>query len=270
MRRGAYLGPGLAIVGLLVLTALLAPWLVPLDPHQVDLARQLAPPSVTQRLGADENGRDVLALLVHGARVALLVSLPTTLLTAAIGIPIGAIAGYRGGWRDELLSRTTDLMLAFPGMLLSILLLFLTQKPGYGAVVLALVVNGWAGFARLTRGEVMRERARPYVEAGRALGLSDARLLWRHVLPNCASALLAQASFAAGTAILAEAGLSFLGLGPYGAPSWGALLDQGASYFLLAPHLAILPGLAILATVLGFNLIGDGLRDHLDPHDGSR
>ena len=164
--------------------------------------------------------------------------------------------------------RAVDVALAFPGVLLSIFLLFLLGKPSYMGVVLSLSLTGWASFARITRAEVMRQRGMSYAEAARALGLTRGRILLRHLLPNCASALLSQTSFALGSAVLAEAALSFLCIGPYGAPSWGAALDQGASFFLIAPHLAIFPGLAILTAVLGFNFLGDGLRDHLDPQQG--
>jgi peptide/nickel transport system permease protein len=234
----------------------------------VSLADQFATPSWRHPFGADESGRDLLMLLLHGTRVALGVSIPSVAISALVGIGLGAVAGQRGGLIDGLLLRAVDVALAFPGVLLSIFLLFLLGKPSYTGVVLTLSLTGWASFARITRAEVLRQRGMSYAEAARALGLSRERILLRHLLPNCASALLSQTSFALGAAVLAEAALSFLGLGPYGAPSWGAALDQGASFFLIAPHLAIFPGLAILSAVLGFNFLGDGLRDHLDPQQG--
>jgi peptide/nickel transport system permease protein len=266
--RSLYLRLGGGVFLLLIAAALLAPIVAPFDPSAVSLADQFATPSWRHPFGADESGRDLLMLLLHGTRVALGVSIPTVALSALIGIGVGAVAGQRGGLIDGLLLRAVDVALAFPGVLLSIFLLFLLGKPSYMGVVLSLSLTGWASFARITRAEVMRQRGMSYAEAARALGLSRSRILLRHLLPNCASALLSQTSFALGSAVLAEAALSFLGIGPYGAPSWGAALDQGASFFLIAPHLAIFPGLAILTAVLGFNFLGDGLRDHLDPQQG--
>ena len=263
--RSLYLRLGGGVFLLLIAAALLAPIVAPFDPSAVSLADQFATPSWRHPFGADESGRDLLMLLLHGTRVALGVSIPTVALSALIGIGVGAVAGQRGGLIDGLLLRAVDVALAFPGVLLSI---FLLGKPSYTGVVLSLSLTGWASFARITRAEVMRQRGMSYAEAARALGLSRGRILLRHLLPNCASALLSQTSFALGSAVLAEAALSFLGIGPYGAPSWGAALDQGASFFLIAPHLAIFPGLAILTAVLGFNFLGDGLRDHLDPQQG--
>ncbi len=185
--------------------------------------------------------------------------------STTIGITIGAIAGYMGGWVDEALMRLTEVLMSFPGVLLAILIIFITQEPSMVAVIGALSVSGWAGYARLVRGQVLSEREREYVEAARALGLHPARVLFGHVLPNVIAPVIVQATFGLAGAILAEASLSFLGLGPQDQPSWGALLDQGASFFLLTPHLAIVPGVAIMLTVLGVNFLGDGLRDALDP-----
>lgn len=266
--RSAYLRTGLTVTLLLTAAALLAPLLAPFDPTAISVAEQFAPPSMQHPFGTDESGRDLFMLLLHGTRVALGVSLPSVALSSLIGITAGALAADRGGLTDSILLRAVDVALAFPGVLLSLFLLFLTGRPSYAGVILALSLTGWAGFARIARAEVLRQRGMSYAEAARALGLSRNRVLFRHLLPNCASALLAQTSFALGAAILAETALSFLGLGPYGAPSWGAALDQGASFFLIAPHLAIFPGLAVLTAVLGFNFLGDGLRDRLDPQQG--
>ena len=256
---------GLAVAGLLVLTALLAPVLSPVDPFSVDLSAELAPPGGAHLLGAGENGIDVLAHVLHGARVSLIVSVFAVLLSAAVGITLGGLAGYLGGAADEVLMRVVDVLLAFPGILLAI---FITSVlgPSLLNVVFALTFTGWTGYARLTRGQVLTLRERDYVQAARALGSGNARILFRHLLPNAAGPLLIQATFALPGAILAEASLSFLGLGaPPGTPSWGALVDQGTQYLLVAPHVALFPGLALALVVLGFNFLGDALRDALDP-----
>jgi peptide/nickel transport system permease protein len=202
--------------------------------------------------------------------VAVIVGLSTVTICAVLGVALGAVSGYFGGWIDEILMRATEILMAFPGILLAILIIFVTQEPGLPAVVGALTVTGWASYARLVRGQVLSERERPYVEAARALGFPSSRIIFREILPNVMAPVIVQATFGLAGAILAEASLSFLGLGAQNTPSWGALLDQGASYFLLTPHLAIFPGLAIMITVLGMNLLGDGLRDLLDVRTDDR
>lgn len=258
---------GAVIVGLVLLTALFADALAPFAIDHVDVTRQLEAPSSRHWFGTDENGGDVLSLMLHGARVAALVGLTTVLLCAFVGIVLGCISGYFGGWVDEAIMRVTETLMAFPGILLAILIIFITQEPSIWAVIGALSVSGWSGYARLVRGQVLAERERLYVEAARALGFGSRRIMFRHIVPNILAPVIVQATFGVAGAILAEASLSFLGLGPQDQPSWGALLDQGASYFLLTPHLAIFPGLAIMFTVLGINFLGDGLRDWLDPRE---
>jgi peptide/nickel transport system permease protein len=264
------LGPlayfGLVFLSLIGIVALFAPYLAPYDLAHMDVTRQLQPPSGDHWLGTDENGADILTLMIYGARVAGLVGLSVVSICASIGIFLGAISGYFGGTIDEVLMRLTDILMAFPGILLAILIIFITQEPSLLAVILALSVSGWAGYARLVRGQVLALREEAYVEAARALGLPTRRVLFRHIVPNSLAPVIIQATFGVAGAILAEAALSFLGLGPQDMPSWGALLDQGASYFLLTAHLAIFPGLAIMFTVLSINFVGDGLRDILDPH----
>lgn len=263
MRAGGRFG--LAVAGLLVLTALLAPVLSPYRPEAIDLAAELAPPGEAHLLGAGENGIDVLTHVLHGARVSLLVAFFAVGLSTLVGVTLGGLAGYLGGWVDEVLMRVVDVLLAFPGILLA---LFITAVlgPSLANVVFALAFSGWTGIARLTRAQVLTLRERDYVQAARALGAGDARILVRHLLPNAAGPLLVQTTFALPGAILAEASLSFLGLGaPPGTPSWGALVDQGTQYLLVAPHVALFPGLALAVTVLGFNFLGDALRDALDP-----
>jgi peptide/nickel transport system permease protein len=256
---------GLTVAGLLVLTALLGPVLSPLPPDAIDLARELAPPGPGHPLGTGENGIDLLTHILYGARISLVVAVFAVALSALVGTVLGGLAGYVGGLVDEALMRLTDVLLAFPGILLAI---FITavQGPSLTHVVFALSFTGWTGYARLARGQVLTLRERDYVQAARALGAGNARILFHHVLPNAAGPLVIQATSALPGAILAEASLSFLGLGaPPGTPSWGALVDQGTQYLLVAPHVALFPGLALALTVLGFHLLGDAVRDTLDP-----
>ncbi|MFW5968102.1 MAG: ABC transporter permease [Persicimonas sp.] len=274
VERHHKLGPlawlGMATLGLVFMVAIFAPYLAPYELGYVDVTRQLEGPSAAHWLGTDENGADVLTKIIYGSRVAVLVGLSTVAICSSIGIFLGSVSGYFGGVVDEVIMRVTDTMMAFPGILLAILLIFITQEPSLWAVVGALSAAGWAGYARLVRGEVLRERERPYVEASRALGFRTRRTLFREIVPNVLAPVTVQATFGVAGAILAEAALSFLGLGPQDMPSWGALLDQGASYFLLTPHLAIFPGVAIMITVLSINFVGDGLRDILDPRSVTR
>ena len=261
---------GLAVLLVVLAVALFAPWIAPYPLDYVDVTRQLEAPSARHWLGTDENGSDILTKIIYGTRVAVLVGLATVSICSTVGIFLGSISGYFGGWIDEVIMRITEILMAFPGILLAILLIFITQKPSLLAVIGALSVSGWAGYARLVRGQVLSERERAYVEASRALGFRTRRTLFREIVPNILAPVIVQATFGVAGAILAEASLSFLGLGPQDLPSWGALLDQGATYFLLTPHLAIFPGVAIMITVLSINFLGDGLRDILDPRAVTR
>ncbi len=256
---------GAAVLAVILLVAVFAPWLAPYELQYVDVTRQLQPPSPAHPLGTDENGADLLTQVIYGTRVAVTVGFGVVAICSTVGIVVGSIAGYLGGWVDELVMRVIDMLMAFPGILLAILLIFITQEPSIPAVIGALSVTGWTSYARLVRGEVLSEREEEYVEAARALGFRTPRVLLREILPNVMAPVIVQATFGVAAAILAEAALSFLGLGPQDVPSWGALLDQGATYFLLTPHLAIFPGLAIMITILALNFLGDGLRDLLDP-----
>ena len=269
MRRGrrpprdALLG-GL-LVGALALAALLAPWLAPFDPAEQRLEQRLEGPSAGHPLGLDELGRDVLSRLLHGARVSLLVGLSVVGLAGLLGGAAGALAGWAGGAVDAALMRLADVVLAFPGILLAIALVGVLG-PALGHLVLALVAIGWVGYARLLRAQVLAWREREFVLAGRALGLPAWRLLLRHLLPNVLPPFLVQVSLGMAGAILAEASLSFLGLGIQPpTPSWGAMINAGRGHLLDAPHLTLFPGLAILAAVLGLNFLGDGLVEALDP-----
>jgi peptide/nickel transport system permease protein len=258
----SFLGAALLLV--LSLVAAGADRIAPYDPTAQVLAENLAPPSARHVLGQDKLGRDILARIVYGTRVSLAVGVVTVVVSLAIGATIGALAGFAGGWVDELVMRAVDVLLAFPGLLLAIALTAVLG-PSLRNVLLALCLLGWTGFARVARGEIVRLREREYVEAARALGVPERRILVRHIVPLLATPLLVQATFGMAAAIVAEASLSFLGLGAQApTPSWGAMLNDGRAFVLVAPHLTIFPGLAILVTVLALNFLGDGLRDRLD------
>lgn len=250
--------------------ALLAPWLAPYDPYAMDLIGALQGPSAAHPLGQDEQGADILSRLLFGARISLLVGLSVVAVSATVGVAVGLVAGYLGGWVEEAIMRLVDVLLAFPGLLLAIALVAVLG-PGLGNVVLALSALGWVGFARLVRGQVLGLRSRDFVLAARSVGAGDLRLMAVHLLPNVMAPVLVQASFGIAGAVLSEASLSFLGLGvPPGTPSWGAMLAEGKHVLIEAPHVSIFPGAAIMAVVLGFNLLGDALTDWLDPRRRGR
>jgi peptide/nickel transport system permease protein len=231
---------------------------------RIELAEGLSPPSAQHLLGQDKLGRDVLARTLAGARVSLAVALVAVAVSVSIGTAVGAVAGFAGGAADVLLMRVVDVLLAFPGLLLAIALAG-ALGPGTGNVILALSVIGWTGYARLVRGEVRHIRAREHVEAAVALGLPSSRVLLRHVMPLVAAPLAVQATFGAAAAVVAEASLSFLGVGVQPpSPSWGSMLAEARSFVVEAPHLLVAPGAAITAFVLLLYLIGDALRDALD------
>jgi peptide/nickel transport system permease protein len=256
---------GAAIVLSAVCAALIGPLLVPFDPSFQQLPLRLEGPSIAHWFGLDELGRDILARVLYGARISLLVGLTVVSVSAAIGVVIGSIAGYFGGLIDEVISRVIDVLLAFPGLLLAIALVAVLG-PSLRNVVFALTVIGWVGYARLVRGQVLRAREFEFVQAAKALGASTFRILLRHVIPTAVPAVIVQATLGLGGAILAEASLSFLGLGVQPpTPSWGTMLNGGRIHLLDAPHLTVFPGVAIAVLVLGFNFLGDGLRDALDP-----
>ena len=256
---------GLVIVLVAVLAALVGPALSPYNPAAQELARRLEPPTLSHPFGLDELGRDILARLVAGARISLLVGLAVVSVSSVVGMLVGAIAGYFGGRVDDVISRVVDILMAFPGILLAIALVAVLG-PSLTNVVLALSVIGWVGYARLVRGQALRARELDFVHAARALGAGSPRVVLRHVLPSAFPAVVVQATLGMAGAIIAEASLSFLGLGVQPpTPSWGTMLDAGRAHLFDAPHLTIFPGLAIALLVLGFNFLGDGLRDRVDP-----
>lgn len=272
--RGRPRGPGSVILRLgaslallVILVALLAPWLTPSDPNRQALENRLDEPSRQHWLGLDELGRDILSRLIMGARVSVGVGLTVVLIAGFLGTAVGAVAGYFGGRVDTLLMRLTDVFMAFPGILLAIALVAVLG-PALRNVVVALVVIGWVGYARLVRGQVLQLREMEFVLAARAAGVAPLGIVMRHLLPNVLPTLVVQASLGMAGAILAEAGLSFLGLGIQPpTPSWGAMINAGRSHLLDAPHLALFPGLAILLTVMGLNFLGDALVGWLDPQN---
>jgi peptide/nickel transport system permease protein len=265
MRRRGRRGVATALTGLVIilLAAVAAPLFTP-DPRTTDLDARLRPPSLAHPFGQDALGRDVLARVLGGARVALGVAAVSVAISLALGVLFGALAGFAGGWVDVVISRLIDVFLAFPGLLLAIALAAVLG-PGVGNVVIALSVLGWTGYARLARGEVARLARRDFAQAARALGATPGRIVGRHLLPLAAPSLLVQAAFGLSAAVIAEGSLSFLGLGaPPPDPTWGGMLDEGRQFLLVAPHLVVFPGMALAGTVLLFQLLGDSLRDLLD------
>src|SRR3954469_21615270 len=256
---------GTLIVGMALLAAVVGPAITPFDPASQQLALRLAAPSLAHPFGLDELGRDILARVLAGARISFLVGLTVVSVSAAVGTLFGALAGYFGGLMDDVISRVIDILLAFPGLLLAIALVAVLG-PSLRNVLVALTIIGWVGYARLVRGQVLRAREFEYVQAARALGAGTPRILWKHVTPTAMPAVVVQATLGMAGAIIGEASLSFLGLGVQPpTPSWGTMLNGGRGHLLDAPHLTIFPGVAIAILVLGFNFLGDGLRDRLDP-----
>jgi len=256
---------GIFIVGLVTLTALLAPVIANQDPLAMSLPDRLQAPSVDHWLGRDENGADVFSKLIYGSRVSLGVAMSVVLISACLGLIIGSAAGYRGGWLDQMLMRITDMFYAFPGFLIALALVAVLGPSVYN-LILAMCVTSWTGFARLVRGEVLHLKEREHVQSARAVGAGTLRIVTLHIWPNLISLVVVQSTFAMAGTIISESGLSFLGLGVGShTPTWGALLNSGRRVMTEAPHISLAPGLAIVLLVLGFNLLGDGLRDHLDP-----
>jgi len=256
---------GAAIVLVVVVAAVFGPAVAPFDPATQEMALRLDGPTGLHWFGLDELGRDIFTRVLYGARISLLVGIVVVGVSATVGIAMGAIAGYFGGRVDETISRVIDILLAFPGLLLAIALVAVLG-PSLTNVVFALTLIGWVGYARLVRGQVLRAREFEFVQAARALGATTPRILLRHVIPTTLPAVTVQATLGMGAAILNEASLSFLGLGVQPpTPSWGTMLNYGRGHLLDAPHLTIFPGVAIAILVLGFNFLGDGLRDALDP-----
>ncbi|HRI53761.1 MAG TPA: ABC transporter permease [Pseudomonadota bacterium] len=264
-RLGAGVYLGLLLLALFVLLGLVGPLLCKRPPTLHDPDHLLNGPSLQHWLGTDENGCDLLTQLCFGARVLLGMCVSVVGLCLTVGVLVGTVAGYVGGWLDEAVMRVIDVLLAFPGILLNLAIVALVPRAGLGVLVFALAVNGWVGYARVARAQVLRVREQEFVLAARALGVGPGRVMLLHILPSIWSPIIVQVTFGLAGVVLAEASLSYLGLGPPVPYTWGALLTQGTNYFWTTPHLLLVPGLAIALMVLGCNLLGDGLRDYLDP-----
>lgn len=256
----------LTLAILMVIVALAAPWLSPSDPTAQKLAIRLEGPNASHWMGTDELGRDILSRVLFGARVSIFVGVSVVVGAGIVGLAVGSLAGYCGGWFDRFVNIVLiNAFLAFPGILLAIAFAAFLG-PGIGKVIFALIVTGWAGYARLSRAQVLQAKEMEYVLAARSLGASSARILLRHLLPNILQPVLVQATLGMAGAILAESTLSFLGVGVLAPmPSWGAMLNDARSHLFDAPHLVLFPALAVMVAVLTFNLLGDALRDWMDP-----
>jgi len=265
-RHNPLAATGVVLVLLFVIFAVFAPWIAPQDPAAINLPARLDPPSHLHLFGTDELGRDILSRVIYGARISMLVGSCVVATSLALGIVIGSIAGYYGGRIDRFVNVVLmNAFLSFPGILLAIAFVAF-RGPGIFNLVLALSLGGWVGYARLVRGQVLATREREFVEAARALGASDLRIIVRHILPNIIQPVIVQAAIGMAGAILAEATMSFLGLGvPPPTASWGNMLNDGRAHLFDAPHLVLFPALAVMLAVLSFNFIGDALRDYLDP-----
>ena len=254
------------VILLFVLAAICAPLLAPYDPNEMDLTQSLVAPCAAHPLGTDDGGRDILSRLLFGSRISLLVGVIPTLVSMAIGAILGAVSGYLGGWVDTIIMRLADIMLAYPSILLVMLIMY-TLGDGLLNVFLALSVLSWADVARVVRAETLHLKQSEYMEAARVIGVSRGTAIVRHILPNCLPTLIVLFSLAIPSSIMAESGLSFLGLGvqPPNA-SWGQMVNAGRQFLYYAPWLSLAPSACIMLVVLAFNFLGDGLRDALDPH----
>lgn len=258
---------GLAFVSLVVLAAVLAPELAPFGPTEQDLFNRLQPPSMEHPMGTDQLGRDIFSRLLFGARISLRIAITVVAITLTIGTAVGVVAGYVGGWVDETLMRLVDVLLAFPGILLALVIAGILG-PSLTNIMIALAVVGWTQYARIIRGSVLSVKEEEYIKSAQLMGVSNVRIITRHVIPNVVTPVIVLATMDMAYVILGTAGLSFLGLGAQPpTPEWGTMLASGRNYVDTAWWVVNFPGLAIMITVLGFNLLGDGLRDVLDPRD---
>jgi peptide/nickel transport system permease protein len=265
-RRNVLAAIGMALVVVFVVFALFAPWIAPQSPSNVDLPSRLQPPSTAHWFGTDELGRDIFSRIIYGARISMMVGGSVVVGSLFLGLLLGSIAGYYGGWADKFFSVILmNAFLSFPGILLAIAFVAFLG-PGIFNLILALCIGGWVGYARLVRAQVLVVKEKEFVEAARALGASDWRIVTRHILPNIIQPVIVQSAIGMAGAVLAEATMSFLGLGvPPPTASWGVMLNDGRAHLFDAPHLVLFPALAVMLAVLSFNFIGDALRDFMDP-----
>ncbi len=263
---------GAIMLAVFIVVGLVGPLVAPYDPGHIDLANRFAPMSAAHWFGTDSKGTDALSQLLFGAREALSISGIVVAISAVIGLAIGTIAGWFRGWVDEVISRVIDILMAFPGILLNIAIVATVRDPGVGVMIAALCINGWVGYARVARGQVLALRERDYVTAAVALGASNRRVMRRHLIPNLMGPALVQMTFGFGGVILVVASLAFLGIGPQIDYTWGAMLDQARTFLWRSgfAHYALVPGIAIMWVVIAANLLGDGLRDRLDPRQRGR
>jgi peptide/nickel transport system permease protein len=271
LRQSVLARVGFIAASILLASALLAPWIAPANPAVQNLPARLESPSRAHWMGTDELGRDILSRILYGARISLLVSVCVVSGCGLIGLTMGMLAGYAGGWFDRFINLLLiNAFLSFPGILLAIAFAAFLG-PGIGKVILALVITGWAGYARLARAQVLKVKELEFILAARSLGASHVRLMVRHLLPNILQPILIQATIGMAGAILAESTLSFLGLGVLAPiPSWGAMLNDARGHLFDAPHMVVFPALAVMTAVLSFNLLGDAWRDWLDPRTRSQ
>jgi peptide/nickel transport system permease protein len=256
---------GAIIILTLAVIAISAPLIAPYPPEEQNLDNRLASPSLLHPMGRDSFGRDILSRVLYGARISLLVGMVVVGISAVIGVLLGLISGYFGGMVDEMIMRAVDILLAFPGILLAIAIVSVLG-PGLKNLFFALSLIGWVSYARLTRGQVLKVRELQYIEAARSIGAGNIRIIFHHILPNIISPVIIQATLGVAGVIIAEASLSFLGLGVQPpTPSLGGMLNEGLSHLVDAPQLTLFPGIIISLVVLAFNFLGDGLRDLLDP-----
>ncbi len=257
---------GVVLVSIFVLAAIFAPWISPQDPAHIDLPNRLQSPTAQHWCGTDELGRDILSRLIWGARISLFVGSSVVVGSLALGLIIGSLAGYYGGGIDRFVNVVVmNAFLSFPGILIAIAFVAF-RGPGIFNLILALSIGGWVGYARLVRAQVLAVREREFVEAARALGAGDFHIITRHILPNIIQPVIVQAAIGMAGAVLAEATMSFLGLGvPPPTASWGSMLNDARSHLFDAPHLVLFPAFTVMLAVLAFNFIGDALRDLLDP-----
>jgi peptide/nickel transport system permease protein len=265
-KRNVLAAAGMVMAAIFVAVALFAPWIAPHSPSDLDLPSRLQPPSASHWFGTDELGRDILSRVIYGAQISMLVGISVVAGSLLLGLILGSIAGYYGGYTDKFFNAVLmNAFLSFPGILLAIAFVAFLG-PGVFNLILALCIGGWVGYARLVRAQVLAVKEKEFVEAARALGASDWRIVTRHILPNIIQPVIVQAAIGMAGAVLAEATMSFLGLGvPPPTASWGSMLNDGRAHLFDAPHLVIFPALAVMLAVLSFNFIGDALRDYMDP-----
>ncbi|KGR77915.1 nickel transporter permease [Ureibacillus manganicus] len=256
---------GATVVFTIMILAILAPLIAPYDPTHIDMSKKFQGPSSEHWLGTDDKGRDILSRLLFGSRISLTVGILSTLLGAIVGVVLGIVAGYYGKWIDSVIMRICDVLLAFPGLLLALAIVSILG-PSTTNTIIAIAIFAVPTFARIVRGSTLSVKKLEYVDAIRAMGSRDTRIIFKHILPNITSPIIVQATLYIASAIITASALSFLGLGTQPPdPEWGTMLSNGRSYIAQAPHITLFPGLVILLVVVGFNLFGDGLRDALDP-----